>query len=154
MIYVRQKPFREQINKWINKVHDSFDETVRESLVLIFDRIDERSPIGDPKLWKHPAPPGYRPGRFRGSWVLGIDAVNFTVPRTRDPHGMKISVARAMTKVPNGAAGHTYFYTSSLPYSLRLEYGWSHRQAPYGVIAVTAMEFRRIINKAIKEMRS
>lgn len=152
-IHVRKKRFAAQVHDWVTKTKGTWHGVTREALILIFSRIDERTPIGDPKLWKHPAPPGYKPGLLRGSWVLGVDTLDQSRPGTRDAEGKMISVARAMLKIPNEAAGHIYYYTSSLPYTHRIEYGWSKHQAPFGVVGVTVVEFKRLVAKAVKKVR-
>jgi hypothetical protein len=38
--------------------------------------------------------------------------------------------------------------TNALPYARRLEYGWS-RQAPYGMVRYSVLEYRRFLLRAI-----
>jgi hypothetical protein len=49
--------------------------------------------------------------------------------------------------------GQTIFITNSLPYAQRLEYGWS-KQAPLGVVRITAVEFQSIARQVGAELRS
>ena len=85
--------FADQVKNFVAKTHKTADEFTRELLLLVMSRVDQRSPIGDPKFWKSPAPPGYQPGLFRGSWMLGVDTIDPSRPNTRDPNRKMISVA-------------------------------------------------------------
>jgi hypothetical protein len=150
--------FSAQIAAWVNKVHKTQHDFARELMLTIMVRIDERSPIGNPKFWKHPAPPGYKPGLFRGSWMLGVDTIDTKQPRTKDAsrargRGM-LAVARGMKRIPKDAGGHVYYYTNSVPYAIRLEYGWSTWQAPYGIVGLTATEFKDAVIAALSKVKS
>ena len=149
-----KKKFEDQIKDFVGKAHETSDQFVRELLILVMSRIDQRSPIGDPKFWKYPAPKNYQPGTFRGSWMLGVDSLNTDQPGTRDPHRRMLSVARAMKQIPDKAAGHVYFYANSVPYAIALEYGWSYRQAPYGIVGVTATEFKQNVIEALQKAKA
>ena len=149
-----KKQFSEQVNDFVRKTHRTADVFTRELLILIMSRIDQRSPIGDPKHWEHPAPKDYLPGTFRGSWMLGVDDLNTDQPGTRDPNRKMLAVARAMKQIPEKAAGHVYFYANSVPYATPLEYGWSYRQAPYGIVAATISEFRSMTLDALKKAKA
>jgi hypothetical protein len=150
--------FAADVERFLDKTVNTMDEMTKELLVLIMVRIDERSPIGNPRFWKYPAPPGYKPGLFRGSWMLGVDSINEKKPNTRDPSRAKnaggmLAVARAMKKIPQDAAGHVYYYSNNVPYAIRLEYGWSVRQSPYGIVGVTRTEFHMHLKTALKKAK-
>ena len=110
-------------------------------------RIDDRSPVGDAIYWAHPAPPGYVGGHFRGAWMMTMDKMSSEDPGTIDPTGA-VTLARAFAAIPQHAAGHVFFYTNSLPYAQALEEGHS-RQAPHGLVALTALEFQDIVGIAV-----
>lgn len=75
-------------------------------------------------------------GRFRANWVLGFGSPNRRTEEKFDRGGGRtISRIAAETAVaPVGAA--SVFFTNSLPYAARLEYGYS-RQAAQGMVRVT-----------------
>ena len=58
-------------------------------------------------------------------------------------HGSVISSAKA---------GDVIYLVNNLPYAKRIEEGWS-RQAPIGVVGLTVLEFQKIVDKAVLELR-
>ena len=90
-------------------------------------RVEARTPVGDPSLWNYPAPAGYQPGTLKASWSLQFSA---------------ITQSGAYATVSNDQ-----------PYAQRVEFGWS-TQAPNGMLRVTIKEWQDIIqsfqNKSIK----
>lgn len=46
--------------------------------------------------------------------------------------------------------GDVVYLTNSLPYAQRLEHGWS-KQAPRGMVRLSAIEFKRFVRQAIRE---
>lgn len=58
-------------------------------------RIEERTPVGNPALWKYPAPAGYTPGTLKASWEF-----------------------------KNGVNGE-FIISNDQPYADRVEHGWS-----------------------------
>jgi hypothetical protein len=121
---------------------------VTRSVVLdIGTRIVEKSPVGNPKLWARPAPKGYVGGRFRGNWQYAFNVVPTAQLPDIDASGL-VSIARfAACK---GEAG-VHYIVNNLPYGPRLEFeGWS-TQAPSGMVGITVVEWRSVVDKAVKE---
>jgi len=97
------------------------------------------------------APPGYTGGRFRGNWQLSFDAP------TTDETG-RIDKTGNLTK----AAGNymlslfkvgmkAIYFCNNVPYAYRLEMGHSS-QAPGGMVRITAAEFQRFFEEAVREV--
>lgn len=94
------------------------------------------------------APKGYTGGRFRGNWQIGFDSA---------PQGAidRIDKSGQETLATNGAilAGYranevsTIYFVNNVPYAVRLEFGYS-KQAPRGMVRVTAQEFQKFFNEA------
>lgn len=94
----------------------------------IYEKIVFRTPVGNPSLWKHPAPKNYDPGTLKKSWELkfnGADVKKDVIATIFNPQ----------------------------PYAYRVEYGWSHIQAPQGMVRITMREFRPILRKAALKWR-
>lgn len=89
-----------------------------EAAKEVLDRVEKRTPVGDPSLWKSPAPPGYVPGSLRASWTLTFNQVT------------PLNVTATLE--------------NSQPYAERVEYGWS-TQAPEGMLRITIKEWSDII---------
>lgn len=134
--------FSLQLKEFEDKAKARADEIVGRVTVTIAQRLDERSPVGNPTLWKHPAPKGYVGGRFRGNWQLGVDQIPSGETGRIDPSGME-TISAIVGSVPQQAAGHIYYLTNNVPYAQEIEDGHS-TQAPTGLVALTALEFQGI----------
>lgn len=144
--------FALDIRKFVEKAKARADDAVRETIIGLHAKVDERSPVGDATYWKHPAPAGYVGGRFRGNWQLGVGSMPTGELNRVDPDGgtVRVEIARA---IPEKAAGNVFYLANNVPYSLRIEHGWS-RQAPQGVAGRTVAEFDTIIASAVAAAKS
>jgi hypothetical protein len=131
-----------QLKAFEDKTKAKADEIVGRVTVTIAQRLDERSPVGDATYWKHKPPPGYVGGRFRGNWQLGVDAIPEGETGRIDPSGAE-TISAIVGSVPQQAAGHIYYLANNVPYAQPIEDGHS-RQAPNGLVALTALEFQSI----------
>ena len=139
--------FALDLAKFAEKAKERADEAVGSVVVGIAAELDRRSPVGDAKYWKHPAPKGYVGGHFRANWQLAIGSMpNGEVPGV-DPTGASAQ-ARIMAAIPDDASGRVYYLANNVPYAQRIEYGWS-RQAPEGLVGLTVLMFREIVENAV-----
>ena len=84
-------------------------------------------------------------GRFRNNWNASFGAPDGTMSTSTDPSGTKAQ-SNAAKLLMNFDMGKTFYLTNNLPYSLRLEYGYS-KQSPSGMVRLTASEFDQEIKK-------
>ena len=61
------------------------------------------------------------------------------------------TIANIMSGIPMKAAGKVHFIQNSVPYIQALEDGHS-RQAPNGMVALTQIEFKDFLTKALAEI--
>lgn len=121
-----------------------------------FTRVVQRSPVGNPSLWKEPdnVPPGYVGGRFRANWQLGVGTRPDGTLDAIDSGGLG-SPPAAMDKAL-GELGKlnesldTIYVVNNLPYAERLENGHSTQQAPQGMVEITAAELRGAAAQIVK----
>jgi hypothetical protein len=144
--------FALDIRKFADKVNARADDVVRELVIGLHAKIDERSPVGDASYWKHPAPKGYVGGRFRGNWRLGVGSAPTGELNRVDPDGGTVRV-EISAAIPERAAGNVFYLANNVPYALRIEHGWS-RQAPTGVVGLTVAEFDTIIRGAVEQAKA
>lgn len=154
--------FSAQINAWIEKTKGDADKIVRYALMTLDSRLVQRSPVGDASYWKHPAPPGYTGGRFRGAWQMsewapqisgaGLDRVSSGGNGIIDKDGSATLAAHASV-VSAAKAGRVYYLYNPLPYAKRIEEGWS-RQAPVGLVALTVVEWNNIVENAVNGVKA
>ena len=86
-------------------------------------------------------------GRFRGNWFLSAGVASTQTGRAADKSG-STAIAQASQALTTPLGGAVYF-TNSLPYAVRLEYGWSG-QAPTGMVRITVREFSQYVKAALK----
>jgi len=143
--------FAEQIRKFARSADVRANLVVKKILFDLSTSVVLKSPVGDPKFWKRPAPPGYVGGRFRANWQYGGNNINITTTQEKDKTGGP-TISKVTGAIPERVIGMVHYITNSLPYSNRLENGWSWRQAPQGMVQVTILEFDRIVRQAATEL--
>jgi hypothetical protein len=93
------------------------------------------------------APPGYVGGRFRANWNVSYGAPDFSTTESTQKERVFEEARKAMTLPVGGLV----YLSNGLPYGPRLEYeGWS-KQAPSGMIRVSALEFQDYVKKALNQ---
>lgn len=140
--------FALDLQKFAEKTGEKADAAIGNIVIRVAAELDRRSPVGDAAYWKSKPPKGYIGGHFRGNWQLGVDSRPVAEIRRIDPTGAETQAA-IRAEVPDEAAGRIYFLANNTPYSLRIEEGHS-RQAPQGIVALTAIMFQQIVNDAIE----
>lgn len=135
-----------------NLVLGQTKQIVRGTIAGVNRRIIQRTPVGDPNLWLFKNsngqyvdylsakgyPAGYVGGSLRSSWQASIGAPNITPPLAAARNQtLVISEANAVAFVVE--LGQTYYLTSALPYSNRVEMGWSSQQ-PNGMVRRSVAE--------------
>lgn len=106
-----------------DKAYKSAHAIHKELVTELFKRIKFRTPVGNPADWEWPAPKNYKPGTLKKSWKLKFNGVS-----------IKQNIVATIS--------------NPQPYAKRVEYGWSYKQAPQGMVRVTLKEFQPILKKA------
>lgn len=146
--------FMKSINLFIDKANVDIETVVRKTSIQILARLVNMSPVGNPDIWKSKySPPGYTGGRFRGNWQVSFDA-------PAEGETGRIDKSGSMTKALGNVVIEQFkvgmnaiYFTNNVPYAYRLEMGHS-KQAPSGMVAVTAEEFSQFFNSAVSETKS
>jgi len=90
-------------------------------------------------------------GRFRASWLSAYGA-----PDTSDSEAFDKSGSAAIGKLKSTLAvlntGQYFYFTNSLPYAERLEYGWS-QQAPGGMVRLSVASWQSIVEDEIRKAK-
>lgn len=136
------------IDEWCRKtVPNHIDTTIRKTVFEIWNRIDFRSPVGDPEYWSRPAPPGYVGGRFRANWQYSFNEQPTGILDEIDTDGSKTR-GKIFSAVFDGPTIGVHYITNNLPYAQKLEDGYSQRQAPFGMVTLVELEFPEIFRIA------
>ena len=114
-----------------DQIDEEVSKRVRTIALALLNEVIERSPVGNPDLWKSPPPPGYVGGRFRGSHIVSIGAPVYTVTTNVDPSGSDTR-SKGMAALSGLEPYTQIFIQTNLPYAERLEQGHSG-QAPDGL---------------------
>lgn len=144
--------FSVQIQAWVDKTKDDADKVVRYALGSIDGRLVQRAPVGDATYWKHPPPPGYSGGRFKANFQMSVGTPATGTIDAIDKDG-KATLASHANVLGAAKAGNVYYVVNNLPYSERIEKGWS-RQAPVGLVALTVVEWNNIVESAVNGVKS
>ncbi|AUM03470.1 MULTISPECIES: hypothetical protein [Enterobacter] len=97
------------------------------------------------------APPGYTGGRFRGNWQLSFDAPTTDETGRIDKTGNLTKAAGNYTLSLFKVGMKAIYFCNNVPYAYRLEMGHSS-QAPGGMVRITAAEFQRFFEEAVREV--
>jgi len=96
-------------------------------------------------------PPGYTGGRFRGNWQVSFDAPTTEENGRIDKTGDLTKAAGNYTLSLFKVGMSSIYFCNNVPYAYPLEMGHS-TQAPGGMVRITAAEFQRFFDEAIREV--
>jgi len=142
--------FSVSIDKWCNTAGVKLGVAIKKIVIDIFSRVIMRTPVDT--------------GRARANWVVGLNSAS-TTPSSRtdtdpgpvvsDGTGKSKAKSRMIMKVKtaNVESTKSYLLTNNVIYAIRLEYGWSRKQAPSGMVRITVREFNRIAQKIAAEVK-
>lgn len=97
------------------------------------------------------APPGYTGGRYRGNWQVSFDAPTTDETGRVDKTGNLTKAAGNYTLSLFKVGMKAIYFCNNVPYAYRLEMGHSS-QAPGGMVRITAAEFQRFFEEAVREV--
>jgi hypothetical protein len=97
------------------------------------------------------APPGYTGGRFRGNWQVSFDTPTTEETGRIDKTGDLTKAAGNYTLSLFKVGMSSIYFCNNIPYAYPLEMGHS-TQAPGGMVRITAAEFQRFFDEAIREV--
>ncbi|WP_048223506.1 hypothetical protein [Enterobacter quasiroggenkampii] len=97
------------------------------------------------------APPEYTGGRFRGNWQVSFDAPTTDETGRIDKTGNLTKAAGNYTLSLFKVGMKAIYFCNNVPYAYRLEMGHSS-QAPEGMVRITAAEFQRFFEEAVREV--
>ena len=82
-------------------------------------------------------------GRFKENWLTAIGEANTSIDL---PSGAGLTPIVKLLRL-----GDTIFFTNSLPYAFRLEFGWSN-QAPRGMVRITVADWQGIVDREVQKI--
>lgn len=95
----------------------------------------------------------YTGGRFRGNWQVSLnEPIKTAIDRIDKTGSVTMAAGRAILAMVDSSVSAVYF-SNNVPYARRLEFGWS-KQAPNGMVRITAIESRQMIREVLGEIKS
>ncbi|TGU75107.1 HK97 gp10 family phage protein [Geomonas terrae] len=117
--------FADDISKWTQKAKGQMEVAIRATAFEAFKRVILRSPVDT--------------GRFRANWGVSVGSPWLGNVAYVDPSG-QTAMGEAAKGVDSWNCQGSIFLCNSTEYGQKLEYG-SSKQAPQGMVRVTAAEF-------------
>ena len=126
--------FALDLSKAIEKVQDKSAVAVKKITIELFTRVIEKSPVDT--------------GRFRANWNCSINSPDkTTTDDTEDSARGDPSVQKMQKEVLSYSfKDQSVYLCNSLPYAARLEDGWSHTQAPNGMVRLSVIEIANYLS--------
>lgn len=90
-------------------------------------------------------------GRFKNNWLAAYGAADTSTTESIDKSGSQ-AIGRLDAKLNGLAAGQVFYFTNSLPYAERLEYGWSE-QAPSGMVRLSVANWQTIVAQEVARVK-
>lgn len=143
--------FTLDLSKFVEKAQGNAEAVVKKVGLDMLAKVVDRSPVGNPDLWKGDGPAGYVGGRFRGNWQVTFDVPAREEIARVDAAGSATNAAGAAVLATYRSGINSVWLANNVPYSYDLEMGHSS-QAPQGVAGVTATEFQTYVNQAVREL--
>jgi hypothetical protein len=125
--------FSVNVSKWAKTTGQTLEQTVRAVEMEMFSRIIVRSPVDT--------------GRFRGNWF-----VDQRLQTENTDKSGATTIAKMTQDVLASKVGGVTSFINTLPYSERLEFGYS-KQAPAGMLRLTAAEFGAVVDDEANKNR-
>lgn len=144
--------FSLDLSNAIGNIKENRDKIVRGTLFSLSTKIIKRTPVGNPSLWAPqslPAPDGYVGGSLRGGWQASTNTPELSRTNRIDKSG-GATIGDMANTINSFQIGNRFYLTNPLPYARRVEFGWSYRQAPQGMVRRTIKEAQTELNRLAK----
>lgn len=147
------KSFALDLTEYAKRTGARMDTIVRGVVMGLAERIDERSPVGNPSIWKFPdrAPPGYAGGHFRKNWQYKFGSAPTGEVDGVDGRGSRTALNAVLTGVQAAPGAGVHYLANNVPYAERLENGWS-TQAPGGMVGLAVVDFQGIVRDEVARL--
>lgn len=143
LTFRNRKAFEIALDEFVEDIVPAQHLLIQKKVAIdLLARIIDRTPVGNPDLWKEsslPAPKGYVGGRARANWQISTSRPPNKPIDAIDPDG-DVTETVGLVKMGKAKAGGTIWIYNNVRYIKRLEDGWSYKQAPLGMVAVSLAE--------------
>jgi len=145
LTFKNRKAFEIALDEFVEDTVPDLQLKLQKKIAIdLLARIIEKTPVGNPDLWAEsslPPPKGYVGGRARANWQIDTRTPGNSELDAIDPDG-NVTTTIGLSKLAKAKAGGTIWIYNNLRYITRLEDGWSYKQAPLGMVAVSLAEIQ------------
>lgn len=128
--------FKRDFTRLLERAGEKAADVVRKSITDVQSALIFKSPVDT--------------GAFRNNWNTALGAIDASNSRQADKSGAG-ATAQTADAVSRYRLGDRIFITNSMPYAMRLEYGWSD-QAPQGMVRITSVEFAQYLRRQVAKL--
>lgn len=125
--------FFDIVNGWVEETEKTLDDVLQTIVIMVGKSVITLSPVDT--------------GLFRGNWQLTFTGTDG--PITRLDQTGNATTAELVDRANSFTAGQVAYIQNHIHYGYDLEYGSSQRQAPHGMVRVTAARFNQIVKEAL-----
>ncbi len=151
---------QEEINKFLRSFRKNIqislkatEKAINGSVFDLYKLLIDRTVVGDPPLWKSPAPSNYTPGKLKNSWRISFTGQVRDEPTGKFVSAQNIADMHGMTLKVNGQGTTKAMIWNPQPYLERIEYeSWS-TQAPSGFIRLSLLEFNHLVDSNVSKYK-
>jgi len=143
--------FALDISKFIAKAKANGEQVVQKVGADVLASVVDKTPVGDPSLWKSKPPKGYVGGRLRANWNVSFGAPDISTTTTVDAAG-GATKSRGVEIIAQWDGQADIYVMNSLPYVRPIEYEGHSLQAPAGMVRITVAEFQTFVAEAVETL--
>jgi len=143
--------FALDISKFIAKAKANGEQVVQKVGADVLASVVDKTPVGDPSLWKSKPPKGYVGGRLRANWNVSFGAPDISTTTTVDAAG-GATKSRGVEIIAKWDGQADIYVMNSLPYVRPIEYEGHSLQAPAGMVRITVAEFQTFVAEAVETL--
>lgn len=126
--------FTKDLNRFVSNSKEKMSEVNKRASFRLATAIVIKSPVDT--------------GRFRSNWIGAFGSPSDRVLKT----GRSDPLKRLETYIGSRKFGSVFYFTNSLPYAVKLEYGYS-QQAPNGMVRLSVRNWSRYVQEEIARLR-
>ena len=139
------RDFEMSWKKNFKTAEDAISAAVAEAAGQVIKNTVDRTPVGRPELWKSKGGGRYNPGELRRSWEASFGKGFKNISNGAD-YGGKVE---SNSDMKSYNVDYDIIIRNQLPYAQAVEYGWSRKQAPEGMLRISMLEFRSLFREAL-----
>jgi hypothetical protein len=143
--------FALDISKFIAKAKANGEQVVQKVGADVLASVVDKTPVGNPSLWKSKPPKGYVGGRLRANWNVSFGAPDISTTTTVDAAGSSTK-SRGVEIIAQWDGQADIYVMNSLPYVRPIEYEGHSLQAPAGMVRITVAEFQTFVAEAVETL--